>query len=245
LNNIPDNGAAVEPFEIPNDAPAHILAPLNKNQRAEMRNRLRQELQVEERVAEMLQKYHAAHDYGILSMHRVLKWNQDRLQAQDVLEGVVSTTSTTGEIEKSAADVLAAAIDSGLLSLDLTSRKQGAEPILIEGCARSTYTLAMHVLNNLESLVTPEHTASAAAVRTIILPNSQLSTISELAWTMSQHPRMYFAVICPGVSENISADVAATIAGGDGVSWPSNAVFIGCCNVGPAVKSIPGIRISL
>ncbi|KAG7669786.1 hypothetical protein Ndes2526B_g06138 [Nannochloris sp. 'desiccata'] len=243
-DNYDTNGAVK--FEIPNNSPTHILAPLTKNQRTELRSRLSREQQAEA-AAMLLQRYHAAHDYGILSMHRVLKWNLDRLQAQDVLEGVLisNNQSTDEKIEKSEANVLAAAIDAGLLCLDLTNRKQGCEPILIEGCSRNAYTLAMRVLNSLHNLVSPENAIAAASVRVIILPHSQLATISELAWTMSQHPRMYFAVVCPGVPKEISHDVAATVAGGDGVSWPSNALFIGCCDTAPTVRQVPGVRITL
>jgi hypothetical protein len=225
-SNIATHGS----LDMPNDPPTHILAALTKHQRSQLRSRLCQE-----DAAVLLQKYHAAHDYGILSMHRVLKWSQDRLKAQDVLEGVVNSTITqNNEAERSAAEVLVAALDAGLLCLDLTNRAQGAEPILMEGCSRKAYTIAMHVLNNLETLVSSKHAFAAKSVRVIILPHSQLSTISELAWTMSQHPRMYFAVVCPDVGKEISSDVAATIAGEDGVSWPANAVFIGCSDTAPS-----------
>jgi hypothetical protein len=243
-DNHASNGENVK-FEVPHDPPIHILAPLTKSQRTELRSRLSREQQAEA-TAVLLQRYHAAHDYGILSVHRVLKWNQDRLQAQDVLEGISSSNiQSSGEIEKGAADVLVAAIDSGLLRLDLTNRKQGCDPIVIEGCSRNAYALAMRVLNNLQNLVSPDTAVAAEGIRVIIMPHSQLSTISELAWTMSQHPRMYFAVVCPGVPTEISSDVAATIAGGDGVSWPSNSLFIGCCDTAPALKKVPGVRIAV
>jgi len=239
-----DTNGAVR-FEIPNDPPTHVLAPLTKSQRSELRFRLKREQQAEA-VAVLLQKYHAAHDYGILSMHRVLKWNKDRLQAQDVLEGVSNlNTQSSGEGEDDAAGVLAAAIDAGLLRLDLTNRKQGCEPIFIEGCSTNAYTLAMRVLNSLQNFVSSDNAVAASSVRVIILPHSQLSTISELAWTMSQHPRMYFAAVCPGVPKEISSDVAATLAGSDGVSWPSNSLFVGCCDMAPPLKKVPGVRIAI
>jgi hypothetical protein len=246
-NTTADNGVT-EPFEIPNTPPAHILPPLSKHQRAEMRSRLAKE-QSAAAAAELLQNFHSGYDYGILSMHRVLKWSQDRMQAQDVLEGVVNP-QLSNDIEKSAAGVLAAALDAGLLCLDLANRKQGCDPIFIGGSgSRNAYTLAMHVLNNLENLVSPEHAIAASSVRTIILPHSQISTISELAWTMSQHPRMYFAVVCPGVPDmdsELPIDLATILAGGDGVSWPSNALFIGCSGITvPTLRQVPGVRISL
>lgn len=224
---------------LPSEPPLHIRAPLTIEQRAILRSELCQKWQWGE-GAELLQQYHAVHDYGIVSMHKVLKWGGDRLQAQDVLEGVVLSSSG---LEGAASRTVAAALEVGLLKVNLGDRRVGAEPIILTGCARTAYSTAALALRDLENIVEKGLREQAAGVRTVILPQSSLKTISELAWTLSQHPRVRFAVLCPGLPKDLDADIAATIAGGDGVGWPSNAVFIACCDTGPAPSKLPGIRI--
>ena len=132
--SIAASNGAIESIELPEISPQHILGPLTKGQRAKLRSDLSKQQPAE--AAVMLQRYHAAHDYGILSTHKVLKWSQDRLQAQDVLEGINLST----ELDKNLVQTLVAAVHAGLLSLDLTKRHQGCEPIFIEGCSRKAYS---------------------------------------------------------------------------------------------------------
>ena len=230
---------SIDEFILPLEPPPHVLAPLTKEQRAALRSELCQKWEWAE-GAELLQRYHSAHDFGLVSQHKILKWSGDRLQAQDVLEGIYNN-----EFEGSRQDaVVAAALQSsGFLKLNLTERRVGAEPIaLIGGCAQDAYKIASIGLKNLETLVDSDVKAAASGVRTVILPHAGLKTIAELAWTLSQHPRVRFAVLCPAIGE-LDGDVAATISGGDGVGWPANAVFVACCDSAP--KNFPGAEVKI
>ena len=56
---------------------------------------------------------------------------------------------------------------------------------------------------------------AAAGLRTLVLPANQLSSLADLAWSLSQHPRTRFAVVANGMEACGSVgDVAAMLSGG-------------------------------
>lgn len=222
--------------------PAHVLAPLTPGQRAALRSAIASRWQWGE-AASLLRAYHAAHDFGIVSVHSVLKWTGDRLQAQDVLEGVGGKGGQADDANAHAQQ-LTQHYDA-FLSSDLSNRASGHAPIVLIGGLQEGYACAMACFHRQASSCTlPVQLAAAAAgVRLVLLPPSKLKDLPELAWTMSQHPRVRFMVLCPGVASEVDAGAATALMGLDGVSWPANALFVGCAREAPASFAAVSINI--
>ena len=254
VSNLPESWTAAAPsfrppsqppssssfFTLPQVAPAHILAPLTKAQRAALRSELCRLRWGD--AAELLQMYHASYGFGLVSMHTVLKWTGDRFQAQDVLEGRVKS-GDGGDGGGGDGDGIREAM-TDFFNLDLSDRSTGVDNsiIIVSDSARRSYSAAIRGLQQLQGT-----SAVAAGMRIVILPQKHLKDVAELAWSMSQHPRMRFAVVCPNLPRDIDGDVAAVIGGDAGFEWPVNSVFIGCCAEGeaPPQSKLPSLCITL
>lgn len=223
---------------LPEAPPPAVLAPLSAAQRAALRSELMHQWEWGA-GAELVRRFHAAHGVGLVSLHRTLKWTGDALQAQDALEGVLAGA---GEVDEAAVQGVADALAAGLLSLDLSDRQRGAAPTVVHGCARAGYAAAAVALRRLETLVPADKREAAAGVRTVLLPQARLRDAGDLAWRLSQHPRVRFAVLVI-VAKDLDAEVAATLAGGDGFSWPANAAVVAACDAAPGASRLPGVRV--
>jgi hypothetical protein len=74
---------------------------------------------------------------------------------------------------------------------------------------------AAWALQRLEGSAPAELQPAAAGLRTLVLPANQLSSLADLAWSLSQHPRTRFAVVANGMEACGSVgDVAAMLSGG-------------------------------
>ena len=74
---------------------------------------------------------------------------------------------------------------------------------------------AAWALQRLEGAVPADLQPAAAGLRTLVLPANQLSSLADLAWSLSQHPRTRFAVVANGMEACGSVgDVAAMLSGG-------------------------------
>ena len=79
---------------------------------------------------------------------------------------------------------------------------------------------AAWALQRLEGAVPAELQPAAAGLRTLVLPANQLSSLADLAWSLSQHPRTRFAVMANGMEACGSVgDVAAMLSGGRAVLY--------------------------
>ena len=54
-------------------------------------------------------------------------------------------------------------------------------------------------LQRVERYVPGELQGAARGLRTVVLPSAKLSTLPELAWSLSQHPRARFVVVANGL----------------------------------------------
>ena len=117
-----------------------------------------------------------------------------------------------------AAQVLVAAL-SEFLAQDLAAAPAASPPhVAVCGASAADCGLfASWALQRIGGQVAPALQPAAAGLRTVVLPSSQLSTLPELAWSLSQHPRMRFVVVAPDgmdAPRNISTgDLAALLSG--------------------------------
>jgi hypothetical protein len=193
------------PPVLPDVAPAAVLAPLTPAQRAALRADIAGRWRWGE-AAGLLARYHAAHDYGLVAEHRVLRWTGAALQAQDVLLGIAppappSLGRLAGFLEAWAAG-------------DIAERAPPSFPFPALGRAEFHAAAARLAAGAGGAL---------DGVRAVQLPAAHAATLPELVWTLSQHPRCRFAILC-AESEAVSAAAALVVR--DGVSWPPNCVAV-------------------
>jgi hypothetical protein len=79
-------GAAARAPNLVGQPPAWLLPPLTAGQRAALMAEIAGQWRWSEAAA-LLQRYHAAHGFGLVSMHGILTWTGSSLAAQDVLKG--------------------------------------------------------------------------------------------------------------------------------------------------------------
>ncbi len=72
-------------------APAWLLPPLSPEQRGGLMADIAGQSRWSE-AAGLLQRYHAAHGHGLVSLHHILTWTGSSLAAQDVLKGGLQLT---------------------------------------------------------------------------------------------------------------------------------------------------------
>jgi hypothetical protein len=193
------------PPALPDVAPAAVLAPLAPAERAALRADIAGRWRWGE-AAGLLARYHAAHDYGLVAEHRVLRWTGAALQAQDVLLGIAppappSLGRLAGFLEAWAAG-------------DVAERAPPSFPFPALGRAEffaAAARLAAGAGGTLDG------------VRAVQLPAAHAATLPELVWTLGQHPRTRFAILC---AEPEAAAAAAALVVRDGVSWPPNCVAV-------------------
>ncbi|KAL4859199.1 hypothetical protein ACK3TF_000961 [Chlorella vulgaris] len=208
--------------------PPALLKPLSEAQRAALRAHLAAQPKWSQNV-DLLAHYYGAHGFGLVSQHSVLTW-VGKLQAQDVLKGAHRLEAAVSHMHISdnnpAYDVLVEGL-TAFLQQDLS---QSAAPphVALCGCPAARWLMTCLVLQGgLESAVPAELAAAAAGLRVLLLPATQISSLPELAWSLSQQPRARFVVIVNGLeSGNSTADHAAMLSGFDGFSWPSNAMLL-------------------
>jgi len=217
--------------------PPHVLAPLTKTERAALRSAIASQWQWGE-AAQLLEKYHASHDFGIISMHRVLKWTGSRLQAQDVLDGVGTPEALPG----ASTPVLHGELE-GFISGDLTNRSIGHGPVALVGCISEGYRCAMAEFYTLPRTVKPELASAAAGLRLVLIQPANSKDLPDLVWTMSQHPRVRFIVLCCGMGGVVDPGAAAALSRCDGFSWPANSMFIACTTEPPTAFTATTIQI--
>lgn len=195
-------------------------------------------------AAGMLALHYAAHDYGLVSLHRSFKWTGKSLQAQDVLRGIKAPeTATDPEIVEQIRSAL-------IRSLFPTTRQSIPHHIIVYGCAQTAYLCTIASISLIRkgqkvdnAFVDRSLQPTVPGLRLILLPPSRLSELSDLAWTMSQHPKVKFVVVCPQAPSSFDAEALMTLTGWDGFSFPYNAVFIACCNEEPHSKILSMVKV--
>lgn len=206
-----------------------LVAPLTEAQRAGLRAELAGKWRWSEGV-QLLERYHAAHGYGLVSSHGVLAWT-GKLQAQDGLKGAheLKAAEEAGRVgaDHSAGATLVQALTQ-FLQQDPTGT--GNPPhIAVCGSPADRWLFTSWALQRLQQQVPAELAAQAAGIRTLVLPSSQLGSLADLAWSLGQYPRARFAVVVNGLGGSGgagAADVAAILSGYDGFSWPSNTLLL-------------------
>jgi hypothetical protein len=220
-----------------------IKPPLTVSQRVKVRKMISECLDWSD-AAEMLARNYAAHDYGLVSLHQNFKWTGKSIQAQDVLQGIKAPESAIDHlvVEK---------ITSALLGSLFPSELHSIPPhIAVYGCSHTAYVCTIASItwirtgHQLEKAL-KNSMSSLPGLRLILLPPSKLSEISDLAWTMSQHPRVKFVVVCPQAPSSFDSDALMTLTGWDGFSFPGNAVFVACCNDQPPSSISPMVKIAV
>lgn len=196
-------------------------------------------------AAEMLARNYAMHDYGLVSLHQNFKWTGKSLQAQDVLLGIKAPESAIDHL-------IVEKITSTLLGSLFPSNEEHSIPphIAVYGCAQTAYVCTIASMTCIRTGQQLEKAlkngmSSLPGLRLILLPPSKLSEISDLAWTMSQHPRVKFVVVCPQAPSSFDPDALMTLTGWDGFSFPGNAVFVACCNDQPPSSISPMVKIAV
>lgn len=233
-------------LKLPEHPPAEVRAPLNPAERAALHAMIL-ELWTWGEGAELLRLYFASYDYGIVSSHRIFKWTGKSLQAQDVLECVRG--SHPGD-EPGVRHIVNALTD-GFLRSNLEDRSTGYDPIIVHGSAGVAYRCATTALAEVMGLsskstknASPQNDSlksipdSFNGMRLIILPSARLADVADVAWTMGHHPRVRFVVVCPSLPQQIDPDALEILCGNDGISWPANALFVGCTDKEPV--GVPG-----
>ncbi|KAL4458713.1 hypothetical protein ABPG75_013578 [Micractinium tetrahymenae] len=217
-------------------APPALLAPLTEAQRAGLRAELAGKWRWSEGI-ELLERYHAAYGFGLVSQHKVLTWT-GKLQAQDVLKGVHELSCAEKGGLVGSHHPAATALQQGLAEFLRQDLGRACSPPHISLCGNATdrWLFASWALQYLRREVTshsPELRAAAGGLRTLVLPAAQLGSLADLAWSLSQHPRTRFVVLANGMGGDggsggaVGGDVAAMLSGFDGFSWPSNALLVG------------------
>lgn len=125
----------------------------------------------------------------------------------------------------------------GLTAFLQQDLSQSAAPphVALCGCPAARWLMTCLVLQGgLESVVPAELAAAAAGLRVLLLPATQISSLPELAWSLSQQPRARFVVIVNGLeSGNSTADHAAMLSG----AAEGGRALDHCCCCAPSWRS--------
>ncbi|PSC71126.1 ATPase (AAA+ superfamily) [Micractinium conductrix] len=210
--------------------PAGLLAPLSEARRAALRAELAGKWRWSEGL-ELLERYHAAHGYGLVGSHRVLTWS-GKLQAQDALTGVHELDEELLPVPRD--DPALKGVLQALAEFVEADPRSGRRPhhiAILKFPSATRWLLAVWALQvGVVQEVAEELRPQAEGLRVVVLPSSQLGSLPELAWSLSQHPRARWVVLANGLSSLSAqgvADLAAMMSGYDGFSWPSNALLVG------------------
>lgn len=215
-------GTAATPPNWVGKPPQWLLPPLSAEQREMMKGEIAGQWRWSE-AAGLLADYHAAHGYGLISMHGVLTWTGSTLAGQDVLKGMGSLNGP--ELALPPHSALLTALERMVGELH-TPPQTLPHHWCIPDDPLTSWQLMCTLLGMLEEAAKE---GRGPAFRAVVLPASKASTLSDLAWALSQHPRARFLVLLQA-GDSIPAaslpDVAAMLSGYGGFSWPVNATLV-------------------
>lgn len=232
---VPENDALV---------PTAATHPLSNEHRAAYRADLAGRWRWGDSAAE-LGRYHRAFGVGLVSCHRALVWNGTSLQGQDALSngvhrlhGMEGTSSTVGP-KKQLLNAVETFVESSIEKDGVNSHRP--PHTLLVGSSVERWLAASFALNGQAVLAKQFNSVNPGkrpkpAIRTVILPFSQLSTLNDLLWTLSKQPRVKFSIYLSsidGLTAAQRAELVMLLSGFDGFLYPSNVQFIAGADAQP------------